>query len=1351
MNIKFFWLIISVWIFYPFSSKGQIYINELQSVNDTTIEDFEMSYPDWIELYNASEAVIDLNGYGISDDSDQFFKWVFPDVEIGPGEYFLVFASGKDTVVGDELHTNFKIASSGEEIFIYAPSGVLLADVEAQSLSADQSWGRTSDGGSEWEVFSSPSPNMSNSTGVFPISLDKPNVSVAPGFYDNPQNLILKCKDQGATLLYSMNGENPTIPYVGNLVIGTNTVVKSKCSKAGRVDSDVKTDSYFINSSHNIPVMSLSFEPDDFYDIDSGIYVLGDDYEFSLPNRGANFWEDWEREVHFEYFVEEEEEIEQNVGVKIIGGWSRSHAMKSLRLIARKELGKETMDFQFFKEKPALNKFDQLILRNSGNDFNGSMWADALNHAALAKASDVDLMAYQPVAVYFNGVYKGLHNLRERTNPEYLGLNHDIDDDDIDFLEVNGGLDRPDGSTPWSPEEVATHIKQGSNEGFSELYELITINDMSDSSKYREVEELVDIDLFIDYFAAQIYHINSDWAGNNTRFWRSPDLDGKWRYIYYDTEYGMGIYGHSNTRSSFNELGRVINSLRNVHSVMLKNLLANTEFRESFINRSADLMNTIYTPTNFRAVADQLEDVISNEITKHLDVYPTCCRQSRVNTMRSFINSRPAHARGDYESQFGISQNTVTLNVVPQEAGLIKISTIIPDSYPWSGVYYNGVPVTVTAVANSGYEFSSWSGESSSLDNSVTLNFNGGTSTITANFSLSSFASDLKITEINYNSLATAMESDDWFEIYNNGNEELDLTGWIFKDGHPAHQYTFPDNTILMPGAYLVVARDSEAFTAFYPTISNVIGSFDFSLGNSGDKISLSDGYGVERLTLTYDDKNPWPELADGKGATLELMESDLDFMEPENWQAKCKNGSPGKQAEHCDCEYEVSLGSDIVACSVVAEPLSSELTTTGKDFFWFADGDLRAITDEYVATEINNFTLVVEEGGCLASDEISISDNLTLDLGGDIELCIPRFVWLDAEVKGSQMTYFWERDGEEIGVEKVQYVSLPGEYSLTVTANGCADVQDGVSVSSPGPSPNDDMFCEEDSVATASVLGDGDFEWYAVEIGGVVLGTESTLDLEGLVSDTTFYLEDLTLIQATGGKPTFESTNSNLPIDHGMLFTVHEMMTLKAVSAEATVVLNDLNFVVRILDDSNNEVALITSTLPNGDFTRVELNVELEPGDYLINAFGTSGQFAEDQLRYDSSLSDYPYHIGDIITITGNNQSSDDYYYFYNWEVEVDRSGCARLPVHLKKEDCLVTTGFTNDNNQVTIYPNPVFDEMFFSGDVLSVQLFTLGGIKLRESTGHRLSVSGFASGIYIVEVIYEEGKHIERIEVLN
>ena len=67
-----------------------------EELSEKPFATYDGIYPDWIELYNPGDTVFALDGYGISDDPAEPFKWVFPNYQIPPRGYFVVFATGKD-------------------------------------------------------------------------------------------------------------------------------------------------------------------------------------------------------------------------------------------------------------------------------------------------------------------------------------------------------------------------------------------------------------------------------------------------------------------------------------------------------------------------------------------------------------------------------------------------------------------------------------------------------------------------------------------------------------------------------------------------------------------------------------------------------------------------------------------------------------------------------------------------------------------------------------------------------------------------------------------------------------------------------------------------------------------------------------------------------------------------------------------------------------------------------------------------------------------------------------------------------------------------------------------------------
>ena len=85
-------------------------INEFLARNSGGLAEEDGNTPDWIELYNPTEAPIDLEGYTLTDDPEMPPSWAFPSRVMAPGSFLIVFASGKDRF-GAELHTDFRLGS----------------------------------------------------------------------------------------------------------------------------------------------------------------------------------------------------------------------------------------------------------------------------------------------------------------------------------------------------------------------------------------------------------------------------------------------------------------------------------------------------------------------------------------------------------------------------------------------------------------------------------------------------------------------------------------------------------------------------------------------------------------------------------------------------------------------------------------------------------------------------------------------------------------------------------------------------------------------------------------------------------------------------------------------------------------------------------------------------------------------------------------------------------------------------------------------------------------------------------------------------------------------------------------
>lgn len=825
------------------------------------------------------------------------------------------------------VHTDFKLNANGSPVILYDANGNLLDGVSIPKLLPDDTYGRFPNGSSVWSILRPATFNSSNGSAASYLGYwpDEVTFSLQAGFYSGNQTLSLDKVSSSSTIRYTLDGSIPstTSPtYTAPLQISKNTVVRAACFVEGYIHGKIGTNTYFIDQPVSLPVFSISSDPDNFFDENTGIYVDGPAaLVASCPQRPyscRNYWQDWEREIHVEFFDKtQKHQFEQDAGVKILGGWSRTSPQKSLQLKAGDSYGKAHFEYGFFSEpkKEHLKKFETLTLRNGGNDYQYTLLRDATNQRVLNSNpcydNHIDFEAYAPVVVFINGAYYGIHTLRERIDNSYFENNGGHKE--VNYLEKDG----------LQPEET----KDGSNAEFLAMLEYIDTHDMSLAANYEYVKTILDIDNYIDYFCAELFHTNYDWPHNNIKFWK-PISSGKWRYIYHDTDFSYGLYGYTNAATD--ELARMISdasatgSYKNVHTPMLQKLLTNNTFRTLFLNRMADLLNTSYKPSYLGSVFDSLATEIDPEIDRHIATWAnsspaalsgTRARwESNKTAVKTFMNDRPAHVRSSFVSRYTLGgTTTVTLEVKPAGAGRIKISTIAPCELPFEGIYFRNIPVTIEVLPNAGYVFKNWTGSPSLLQNSTnskhTLTFTEAVASITANFSPTADIPKLTFSEINYQPDTTMTQNSnagDWLELHNYGNAPIDISGWIMQDANAFNRYVFPSGTNMAAGSYLVLASNLSLFKNIHPSINNVVGPLGFNLNNDGEKLMLIDPFHTQQLSVTYNDVSPWPLLAKGKGATLELVDPTASLDDPYNWKDGCRRGSPGT-------EYIICTGTGII------------------------------------------------------------------------------------------------------------------------------------------------------------------------------------------------------------------------------------------------------------------------------------------------------------------------------------------------------------------------------------------------------------------------------------------------------
>lgn len=707
------------------ADSGRVRISEIQSANAFTLADSEGEYSDWIEIQNTGPDAVPLNGYGLSDDPGIPFKWTFPEMTLESGRFLVVFASGKGAVLSTngglpEPHANFEIDAQGETLTLSSPDGGVIDSVTIGPTPLDASFGRTKDGGEAWVFFEYPTPGRANGSGFASVA-GQVEVQPQAGFYTGGVSVTLSA-DQAEQIRYTLDGADPnrlSVPYSGPVRIARTTAFKARAFRQGALPGPVRTATYFIDEAVSLPAVSLSTDPDYLFDPDIGIYVEGNGtavggypgFPFGSP---ANYWEDWERPASVEFFEPGGGSgFSVQAGIRIHGKTTRTLPQKSFAVFARGKYGSKEIEYPLFPDLP-VREFKSFVLRNGGSDNIATRGAvhfrDGLT-SLLVKSLDLESLAYRPCVVFVNGAYWGIYEIRENLNKHYLDSHFGVDPEAVDILDDYHKL------YPW--------VVEGSADGFNAMIDFMKSADFADDRAAGSVENWMDVDNYLTYMAVQIYFANQDGPGHNCKFWRPRTPSGRFRWLLYDTDHSFGLQtfvpavGYNpgayadNTIAYYREPDGPSWPNPPESTFLFRKILENYRFRDRFVNRLADLLNSVFTDSAVSSSVQEIHDALEPEIARHTARWGASPQEweRNVEVLFDFARLRPETLRVFAEGEFGLKGTArVRLSVTPETGGRIRLNSLTVSEFPWSGVYFRDVPVRIAAAPNPGFRFVRWAG-----------------------------------------------------------------------------------------------------------------------------------------------------------------------------------------------------------------------------------------------------------------------------------------------------------------------------------------------------------------------------------------------------------------------------------------------------------------------------------------------------------------------------------------------------------------------------------------------------------------------------------------------------------------
>lgn len=546
-----------------------------------------------------------------------------------------------------------------------------------------------------------------------------PALSAESGFYEESFELTITAQ-KGVNIYYTLDGsipaldsvlyeepivisagggrENPTT-YVPNTTAdwgydggeshpNVATVLRAAAIDDSGLSSEIVTATYFVGETEfeENTIISIVADPDDLFG-DNGIYVTGEEYDswylggHEGPAPIPNFLKhgrDWERPAVIEFFQDTESFLQQAVGIRIQGASARDENNKRFSVYARKEYsGSSWFGVPLFGGI----RSHAIVLRSGF--MNGY-----IQH--LVQDRDVASAESGEVVVYLNGALWYITIAQDKYTEKYFQEHYGVKDDNVVIVKGAWAVSK-------DAEEQAL---------YQAMYDFLDTHDMSRDESYDQLNQIMDIQSYIDYSCVNVYFANLDYSEyKNTICWRAKRQtdgeygDGRWRWALYDLDlenlnYGFKMEDINTFTLDTHYAGSAFNT-----RPMYVALKQNAVFCRQFVISFMDMVNTVFTAENAAAAMDSWTITLP-------------WWGMRDDWVETFFPARTKAITGYLAEEFELTgiQEKVTLSVSDEEAGYIILNTITPElaDGSWSGSYFTDYPITVTAVANSGHQFIGW-------------------------------------------------------------------------------------------------------------------------------------------------------------------------------------------------------------------------------------------------------------------------------------------------------------------------------------------------------------------------------------------------------------------------------------------------------------------------------------------------------------------------------------------------------------------------------------------------------------------------------------------------------------------
>jgi len=569
----------------------------------------------------------------------------------------------------------------------------------------DISYGRSIINPAAWIFMAQPTPGRANSSSIVSKIREtstSPTCTPKGGLYELP--LTLSITSIGGEIRFTTDGSNPTPTsalYTEPIKLTDTTVVRAQTFGLGKVPSKIITHTYFVGESfeNGLPIISVTAPDNTLFDPKLGIYG-------NRNASGGNIHKGVDAPGNLEFFP-----ADGSNGFSINGGFRLggennflAHAQKALNFAIRGRYGDDALNYDLFPES-GVGTFTSLTLREGGDDWGKAHLTDAIWNAIVDGRMEVETNRYRPAAMFINGNYWGLYNIRDRWDENWFFQEYGIDNGEYDHIRFD---------------RSALFLENGKSDDWRELFRFLTKPHPSKQEAWEVLESEIDIDSLVDFTICETFGGNTSWQGNREA-WQDNRSRGKWRWLLHDMDRTFGNTSTWSNVTSFITGETTVSQMRKFPN-----------FRNRLAQRSAAHFTSTLSANRIKKLIDKLGATAAPEIPRQLSRWsnPTESNYTAsLERMKNFVDLQAARFLDEIGS-----------NTVETPLANLTLATTGEGSFRFAGVEleaqtfkaFEDTPTEIEAIPAPGFRFERWTG----LDGGAKtiLKFIGDT-TLTAHFS----------------------------------------------------------------------------------------------------------------------------------------------------------------------------------------------------------------------------------------------------------------------------------------------------------------------------------------------------------------------------------------------------------------------------------------------------------------------------------------------------------------------------------------------------------------------------------------------------------------------------------------